>query len=267
MKIAIFTPTKRWGGIDVSVDAIRNQLGQHDLIWIIGDDHLSARASLYDEISRDLCPIVYFDTSKKREGYYSELPRWYNMGFELAMELDVELFVSLQDYIWLPPGNLEKFVFHSGSMDSLLTGITHITNNPEVEKVIDPEGLYTVFVDPFIGPPDINSLLWRDVRSYKLQSELDICFINPISWELNWAAIPMNAVRDGLRFDEDFGRGQAYENQALAAEAETMNYSLLMIGNSVAYSLPHRLYFADEWEEQIPHQQANKIILDDKWSL
>ena len=246
--IAVFTPTRRFGGLDVNRASLLQQAGGHEILWLIGDD-LAGRRRLEGDVS-DLVRVEQFDTA--RDGF--SLCWAYNQALQKARDAGASMLISMQDYIWAPEDGVDRFVrLAERYPSSLLTGACSHSQDPYPREVKDPEGLETIFNEPYDGhqPQDIG---WEDVRIGEGHrryihngpyEEVDVGW-----WEANWAAIPERALYNlGLRFDEGYDRGIGHENQAFALKAASLGYGRVMDPANHAISLPHRDYFPQEWEE------------------
>jgi hypothetical protein len=245
--IAVFTPTTRYGGLDVNRASLLAQ--NHDsLVWIVGDDLYPQRDAV-----RFGGPIrtVHFDTgaNKRANNAPSSLATAYRRGIEIARELDVDLLVSMQDYLWIPPDGLSRFERMAEQFPTaLLTGLCSLSDDPGVEAVTDPEGPYTIFAEPYDGhkPQRIG---WRDCRLERWPVGVKANAGSPIWWETNWAAIPRKILYDTrLNFDDAYDRGYAYENQDYASRAMRLGYGVWIDTGNHAIGLPHTHYFPAETE-------------------
>lgn len=271
MKIAILTPTRQCGGLDVVHNSIMRQdaLRDHKVRWIVGDELARKRQHAYARIERSGVDVVHFDTSPLRpEGYYSNLPGIYNEMLERAQAWGAHLAVSVQDYFWLPEDGLRKFVeLHEREPRMLITGVAHLVDNPGRDAVTNPYGGYTIFDEPYVGPPEM-SFWWRDVRAdvnYAAAPEGTVILgIPPQEWELNWAAIPMAAF-DDTGFDAGYGEHIGYENVAYACMLAEHGWECALDLNNVAYGLPHKVYWPQQEKEGYPHSLVNKERCEAQW--
>jgi hypothetical protein len=123
--------------------------------------------------------------------------------------------------------------------------------------------MYTIFKEPYVNRPQ--KLSWLDVR-YNSDSTYRYNASNPVEWETNWACIPRTALYDErLKFDETFDKAVAYENQDYAYQAEKLGYRILIDYYNDTISLPHKRYFAAEWEEEKPLTDVNRAYTESKW--
>lgn len=242
--IAVFTPTLRCG-IDVNREGLIRQ-DRLDLLWIVGDDLYTQR----DIPSTPELPAVHFDTgmNKRAHNTASSLASAYRVGMDIARDHGADLFVSMQDYLWIPDDGISRFEEMAlAHPSSLLTGLSSLSSDPPVETVRDATDLYTIFYQPFDGtkPTDIR---WPDCRleiwEPNIQARCDAVW-----WESNWAAIPRNVLHDRrLNFDTAYDRGTAYENQDYAMRAQALGYDVWIDTANHSIGLPHELYFPEDAE-------------------
>jgi hypothetical protein len=266
MRVAIFTPTCR-PGIDVSLYSILRQDTDADLFWIIGDqlyperchliqNHLPQYSEKFD-YSHFYTPI---DAGNPRN-----LAKTYNIAIDYAREYGADIFISMQDYIYVPPQGVERFVQDSLRYNEkvLFSGLCSISADPDPNEVWDNEGMASIFREWYDKRPE--SIAWVDPRSNK-ETPSGIAPISPIEWETNWACIGKHALYDEtLYFDERYDSGVAYENQDYAYRARQRGYDLLLDSHNHAISLPHKEYFRDEWQREKPLTEINRELSESLW--
>ena len=257
-KIYVFTPTCRYGGVDVNFNSLLRQTEQ-DFCWIVLDDLFNERTTMWLDLFEEIDLIPGMPPARKK-GDYRNLAAAYNAAVEIAVEdEDAELFVTMQDYMWLPEDGLEKFLdLHRSNPDRLLTGLCSISLDPTPDKVVDLEGHYTIFGAPYFDKPKV--IDWADVREH---SE-GIRGGNHQEWEANWGAVPMDLLRSGLRWDIEYDRGVAYENQDFAIRALLdFEVEVTIDQSNHAITLPHKKYFPEEEKRDGP--QNNKDWHEARW--
>lgn len=250
MKIAVFLPTKRKGGIDVIEASLLRQT-YRNFIFLVCDEHERdfywRQAGKANDVETVVIQPPYKPSNQPRN-----LAKTYNLGIEYALDYDCDLFVSLQDYIWVPEDGLERFVknFDNNGPKNLYTGLTSISADPEVDQIYDLEAAYTIFEEPYRVKPQV--IDWVDARatsfyqSYFDQEKYILEIDDPNHFEANWAAIPVELLKQGLKWDEDYDKGIAFENNQLALDA-IVRYDcrIILDGKNHAISLPHRKYFEE----------------------
>jgi hypothetical protein len=268
-KVAIFTPTQR-PGIDVTAFSIARQEADAEILWIVCDELFAERAQLFQQVVK---PIVNCETHHfylpKADGNQRNLAQAYNIAIEKARSWDADLFVSLQDYIYVPPDGLQKFIDMYQKVDvgnkfpAIYTGICSITEDPADEKVHDLNGLFTIFDEPYNKRPQV--IEWMDVR-YRVNEKADFHYCIEIEYETNWAALPKSALYDErLYFDVSYDEGVAYENQDYAYRAVSNGYQLLLDMKNQVLSLPHKRFFSEEWAHEQPLTDVNRQRTEDTW--
>jgi len=166
MKISVLTPTIRKNGLDIVRKALSNQ-SFIDFEWLIGssfDPEISEARWIKDDF----------------EGGYWSINRIYNKLFSQAKG---ELFISLQDWIWVRPDGLETFWndYQATKGQGLITGV----------------GDQYAGVNEF-GKPTIK--IWSDPRrTIKYGSFYEVNFQDI---EYNWAALPKKLVYEVGGADE-----------------------------------------------------------------
>lgn len=267
MKLAVFTPTRLYGGLDVTWNSLKRQRGDLEIIWIVADEHERKRWTVYEEMIGESAPhveeIVSF-SMPMLPGHQRNLAASYNRAMEIARKRGVDFFVSLQDYITIPS---IAFTQMSQAMiedpRALLTCVCHVSNEPGPDAVVNRQGKFTIFEKPFdeYPPPNPGSLWWRDMRHGRFGK-------SPIEWETNFAAIPRAALYDEeLRFDEEFDLACGHENQDYAAAAVERGFRVMLLEEVVAYSLPHKLYWPEIPEHEIPLTKINQRLMQEKWGM
>lgn len=267
MKVFIYTPTQR-PGIDVTHHSVLRQKTEAQIKWFVFDELLDVREqdvdctnNLDDDIDK-----TFFNHPVK-EGAIKNMALGYNIGLEEARKWGADLFLSLQDYIWVPEDGVQKFVDAYRTIEvkddykAIFTGICSITSDPGDDKIKDINGLYTIFNEPYTDRPQ--NIEWMDVR-YK--ADHHFASIPQIEFETNWACIPRSSLyNEELIFDEEFDKASAYENQDYAYKARSLGIDCLVDMDNKVLSLPHKRYFADEWAIEEPLTHINRELCERKW--
>ncbi len=262
MKLAIFTPTYRPGGLDVLEASLMRQTFR-DFVWIVSDQRFLQRKETWAQIIRRVDFPILFMSREIKEGNKRNLAAMYNAAAEYVVDDGFSMMVSLQDYIYVPENGLQRFIeTHNHFPGSLLTGVTHISRDPYPNKVVDLEGDYTIFAEPFTSKP--NRMAWEDVRATEIYPMGDdVLPVETGHWETNWAAVPVSVLEEGIRWDETYDKGIAYENSDFAQQARLKNYDVVLDKKNIAISLPHKDYFDGEREEIV--EFSNREYYESKW--
>ncbi len=263
MITAIITPTKRYGGLGEQHYWLTKQ-NYTDFTWFIADDLYDERADVVAELTVDSpFEVVHFKPQPKPEGYWSNLAGIYNELLDRCHDLCADAIISLQDYILVPVDGVARMLIALQRTESTVTGLTSYSDVPPPEDVYDYEGGWTIFRSVYKEWPE--TLYWKDVREPAYAPE-SISNTNCIEWELNWAGIPGDIVRAGLRFDPDYGKYIAYENQDFAWRAflEYDKQPYVDTGNH-AISLPHQLYWPDERAVMMDYSKRNGEMHEKKY--
>lgn len=261
-KVAVFLPTMRYGGLDVFEASIKRQTIKPDLIYVA--DELE-RVKVWQDIAEELQIKIKMLYPQANLGDYRHLAAAYNEAAFNSQRDNVDLFISLQDYIYAPPNGIERFL-HVFEKDpnALVTGLTHISKDPYPSSIVDKYGDYTIFDEPFYGKP--LKIDWVDVRStdiYKFEDG-DIFTVYPEHWEANWSAVPVSMF-EHAKWNTAYDKGIAYENQDFAKKCnlETGCITLLDLKN-VAISLPHKKYWPQEEAEIVKFN--NRWLFEAEWA-
>lgn len=269
MKVAVFVPTFRPGGIDVTEASLLRQT-HRDFILLVCDNR--ERDWWWELVAeRNSVKIGNIRPPKinSENGEIRNLARAYNLAAETCLESGCDLLVSLQDYIWLPSDGVERFVKLREILGSeiIMTGLTSISLDPRADAVYDPEGAYTIFKEPYRQMP--KEMKWHDVRKTEIYRNLlideaaEIISIAPDHWEANWAAVPKE-VLERVKWDEVYDKGIAYENADFAMCCDSLGVKTILDGKNHAISLPHFDYFAGQKEDIVTY--SNRAFFDERWN-
>lgn len=252
-KIALFVPTYRPGGIDVFSASIQRQSVKPDII-MVADELIKERHMAWKDSIQDV-ELICFQPEPILPGNKRNLCANYNRAASRALDRECDLFITLQDYIWIPEFGIERFLnVHQNKPDDLITGVTHISKDPLPKSIRDLNGLYTIFKTPFFDKPQ--SIDWRDVRQTELYpgEAAEIFPVYPDHWEANWAAVPVSVFGKGIWWNEDYDQGIAYENADFAQTVvQELGANVWFDKKNEAISLPHKDYFEGEREDIIKY--------------
>lgn len=271
MKIAVFTPTNQYGGLDVTWASLARQVVADEIYWFIADELAEERKGLYGQMhGEQALANVYPFIVPRRDGYPSNLTTAYIMGMEFAREIDADIFISLQDYIYLESWQVGWFVQMALEYPhDLGTGLCSIADNPGPEMIADPKGLYTIFDEPFIDRP-ADGLLWSDYdhRGDGRMSPPGVYEGDQYAWEMNWCYIPRAILHDReLNFDPEFDRGLAKDHHAYTAAARAKGARVLIDTRNHAIGLPHTLYFPKSAERRDELAAVNERYCAETYGL
>lgn len=247
MNVVVFTPTVR-PGLDVSLASIRRQTIRPQ--WWIGDELLEQRRPTLQRATD-----IEWSTFNPRE--HTTRPFTIATAYRVALELcrtfrDVDLLVTLEDYTWIPPDGIERFIAMAQQHPrSLLGGIVNGSKDPDPSLVVNPEDPYSIFAEPYEDEPQI--LDWEDCRLDRGREGYQR--VESQRWEPPYAAIPRALLEDHrLVPDVRYDRGMTHWNQAFSELAERLGYDVWLDLENRAWHLPHRQYFPEQNER---FSQAN----------
>lgn len=226
--ISVITCTNRYGGIDITWNALKKQTFT-DFEWILYD-------ALYD-IRHDVVMSYCNDTRVK---HYKQPPKdptaktWLahaeNGGLKKSSG---ELIVLLQDFIHIRPDALEKFYYqYLADPKSLVSGVGNQYSYPGLAEITNENGLATVFSTPFTKVP--TNVVWKDPRMQG--REFRPCY--PNEWEANFAMAPRKVFYDLGGFDEEYDYiGFAFDNCSLAERAVMLGYTTYLDQSNECFAL------------------------------
>jgi hypothetical protein len=262
-RIALFLPTFRSGGIDVFEASMQRQSVNPDVIYVADNKE---RIDEWDQVALNLGQKIHLLYPPKSLGDIRNLAKAYNEAAFNSVKSECDLFISLQDYIWIPENGIERFSYlHQKDPNALLTGITNISKDPLPEEIHDISGNYTIFKEPFYNKP--KEIDWFDVRETDIYNfaDAEVLRIYPEHWEANWAAVPVDMFRRRIKWDVAFDKGIAYENQDFAKQCnKETGCDVLMDRKNTAISLPHKKYWPNE--ESDIRKYSNRWLFEDKWA-
>lgn len=250
MLVFVFTPTRLNGGLDVTFSCLANQSFLNDpgnsIHWCVADELLEKREERIHPLIERLCmDIGNIDFSSFKiprvDGFNRNLAASYNYALDMACGMGADLFISLQDYIWIPSDAVENIV---KSDFDLTTTICHHSQQPTVADIINPDGLFSCFLTPWDGSKP-EGVSWRDCRAEGVNiKSVEAC--TPTEWETNFASISSKAFFDrDLRFDESYDRYGAYENQDYAERAKELGLSIGIDRDIECITMTHRDFFPE----------------------
>ncbi len=258
MKTAVFTPTRLPGGLDVNYHALTRQT-RKPYVWIIGDELFSERADLVHRL-----PIrTHHFQAGWTPGHLRNLCASYNVALDYARRIGCDMFVSMQDYFWIPEDGLERFEAMAQTLDGhLLTGLASLTGDPPPSAIANPKGLFTIFDKPYSGKPQ--EIAWHDVRDRDGENGYQV---RPwIEWEANYSAITPAIMATDIQWDTAYDRGVAYENQDLALRAANAYGAATWIDlDNHALGLPHKAYFPELERADAPY--SNREFHEERHGL
>lgn len=264
MKTVLFIPTYRPGGLDVLEASLARQLVSPDYV-VVADELYYERKTIWSEIFDRLDLDWWSVNAPKITGNHRNLAANYNLAAHCSIEFGADLFISLQDYIWVPPEGIRRFVDVANKCPGdLITGLTSISRDPPIRSTkyyhegmagwkppVSENFYYSIFQQPYSDKP--KSIQWLDCRIdgvYEYDETMHLMQILPQHWEANWAAIPVDYFRAGVFWNEDYDIGVAYENMDFATRAiARSDRRVIMDTLNHAISLPHKDYFFGEREE------------------
>lgn len=266
METTVFVATNRLGGLDVLESSLSRQTYKDFKVFVI-DSYYNFRKELWAEMSHRLGIFIEVHPDPAPvKGDVRVLAKAYNLAREYCLFTRTDLLISLQDYIWIPDNGVESFInLHKKYPHRLLTGLTSISSGPIIELREDyykhyEKYLYTIFGRPFFDKP-WEPVSWEDGRIgiYPMIEDYEFGEILPQHWEANWAAIPVNVFKAGVKWDESYDQGIAYENQQFSCDAvSALQNNVLLDARNIALSLPHKKIFPGEEEMIVKYSNRDR---------
>ncbi len=230
----------------------------------MADELMNDRIHVYEE--HEMLDNTVFVECIKQPGNVRALAQAYNNAADYAEDAGFDLLVSLQDYIWIPDNGIEMFVEdHVTYPNSLITGLVSLSDAPSDQAIMNPYGLFSIFSEPLEDRPE--GISWDDVRGTDLYPD-DEQIVACVSghWEANWAAVPVELFKQGMRWDLSYDEGIAYENADFAKRCELeLETSCILDKRNLAVGIPHREIWPKEKEEL--ERYNNRWIYEEKWGI
>ncbi len=152
-----------------------------------------------------------------------------------------DIIVLLQDFIYVPPQGLLKYVKrHEEEGDCLITGVGHQYQEPS-----EPWGIYPPplpsgdkwFVDPRMEKPGFN-------------------LTQPVIWEANWSSFTKKIWEEIGGFDEEFDKGWGYDNVNFAERAQLAGYNVFIDTYNEVMCYSHIKIFGEKkFRDESPNNQ------------
>lgn len=259
-EVLLFCPTNRFGGLDMLFSSLKRQT--YPFTLCMADEFMNQRIHIYEE--HGFLDQTIFVECIKQPGNPRALAQAYNNAADLAVSMNFDLMITLQDYIWAPDNGVEMFVeVHQMHPECLLTGLVSLSDAPSDHEIADPYGLYSIFAEPLLNKP--KGISWHDVRGTNLYpGDEEIVACTPTHWEANWAAIPVELFKKEARWDLEYDEGIAYENQDFANRCEKeFGTACVLDKRNLAIGIPHRAIWPEE-KEQL-ERYNNRWLHEQKW--
>lgn len=260
VEVAIFLPTNRPGGLDITFSSLKRQ--NYPFLLVVADELMYKRINVYQD--QGMLENIVFVECIKQPGNVRALAQAYNNAADFAVDGRFDLLISLQDYIWIPDNGIEMFVQDwQNYPDCLITGLVSLSEAPSDDEIGDTSDCFSIFKEPLTERP--RGISWNDVRETQLYKDApEIAPCAPEHWEANWAAIPVSLLKKGARWDLEYDEGIAYENIDFAKMcAKEYGTECILDKRNYAISIPHREIWPEE-KEQL-ERYTNRWKNEAKW--
>jgi|SRR6476659_5849864 len=231
-----------------------------DWTLVMADHYAYERIPIYEEAGL-VDKTIFVECSIQGENQRA-LAQAYNNAADLAVDLDFDLMISLQDYIWIPDNGIEMFVEdYDKYPNCLITGLVSLSDAPSDQEIENPYGLFSIFKEPLIDRP--KGISWQDAR-IGMYPDGEVVACDPRHWEANWAAIPVSILKHPVRWDLRYDEGVAYENMDFAKRCElVLETACVLDKRNHAIGIPHREIWPEE-QKQL-ERYTNRWIYEDWW--
>lgn len=249
MTVAIFTPT-RHPGIAVSAHSVARQDTSEDIVWLVADT--LNRDELYEwGVSKRIYTTCNFEPVKgwndSKPDRVGNLEAMHNWALHEARKLQVELLIFLQDFIWMPPDGVERFLADARVHPfALLTGAV---DSSEGWSVVDEQDPWDIFKGGLSNTKPFEPYT-SDTR---IQMGMKPGRVSNHAWEINYGALPYALINAGVNFDEDYDYGTQWGNTQFSFDIARKFYNKDDVAWNPGYvwwnpdnraiALPHREYF------------------------
>ncbi len=227
MKITVVTPSIRPGGLEIVAKSLTRQ-DFRDFEWLLGTPFVP-------KLDVDGIPNFKWIKDDFKRGYWS-LNRIYNKMFK---EAKGEIIVTLQDWIWVSPDGLQKFIDALADLngEGIVSGV-----GDQYERMGDFQ-------------PEIK--IWSDPRKNTDQGTFYECYPNDAEW--NWCAFPKKYIFDIGGMDEklDF-LGYGGDQLQVSERWDALGYKTYLDQMNESYTVRHdRSDFGGEQKWNAKHVLFN----------
>lgn len=231
MRTSVIYCTARKGGFDILSESIAHQT--HDDIELIIVDEL--RRFSPERMNTE--GFLYIEPPPKKPDTHWNLSASLNAGVRAASG---ELIILLQDYIYVPPDGIEKYIrrFEQEGPRCLVTGISDQFASPPAD---DPQGDWSIW-SKFPGPPS-GELIFKDPRN---RDRGGFFVTIPLEWEANWGMFPKQAWLDVGGFDERYDAGWGYDNCDFSDRCQHAGYRIFLDCDNPVLCYSHINLFGEQ---------------------
>jgi len=227
IKVTIYTPTIRKGWWRTMAKNIAEQTYKN-IEWIIVDDHEDDRSEMAEKMKKEFAIDIKYLRGKERK-----MKRTYalvNANNTALQQAKGEIFVFLQDFVYMPNDGIEQIVkLHRDHPDALLA-LPDMYVAPKVKPDIESE-------DWFNGEDDIFGTFIR--KNVRIQNKGLRNTDNPYDFEQNYGAIPTKIARALGGWYEFYDEGLGYDNTDIAYRALQMGYKIILDELNIAICVDH----------------------------
>ena len=254
-KVTVLNVTSKPGGIDVLKDNLDKQSFTDFEVVIVDKLHGWRHKEVAKAFKDSPYPVYHIPEPMGAPTDAWNLNKAYNAGLRDAKG---ELVVSLQDYIWIKGTGIEQFVdiYEDYGPKVAICGVGNKALYPN--KADDRNGKLSIWKTPFTGKPE--GISEADHRYDGKQTLEDI----PHSlFELNWAAIPLQGLKEIGGFDERYDQGFSCDNFNLSFRLSLIDYAFLLDKTNECIGFNQRDIFPRpvDWEKRHNRYQRHPTII------
>ena len=243
----MLTVTKRRGGIDIIVDALKRQTFTGSWEWILVDELFNERNKEVQDFVKSQNLTAQFThippktpTPKRKFGLCNAI----NSAF---LQSRGELLVSIQDFIWVEPTCLDRYwKAYDAFPNRLIGGLKNHYSGPPATNL---QGLVSIWDTPWEGDPAVKcKLTERDDRYKSIHAEPEAVLVEslPIVYEMCNASMPYTLTCALNGVDESYDSGRSYDNQNISFRAQGLGYATVIDMYNIAREFNHWEYFGVE---------------------
>lgn len=239
-RVSVIMPTARYGGLDVLEHSILHQTYRDFEVLVVDELH---RRDIIESLG-----WIYVEPPPKKPGMWWNLDASLNKAISQASG---NIIVQLNDYVYVPPDGIQKFVDRFKQEDkALISGVSDQFLAPPFD---DPHGLKSVW-NSWPGPPS-GEKVFSDPR--KDSNYRGFYLTIPLLFEGNWCAYPRQAWIDIGGYDEAFDIGWGYDNVEFAERATFHGYHVFMDTENEVFCYSHiRLFNEEKRRNEAPNNNA-----------
>lgn len=245
-KVSVIMPTARYGGLDVLESSLANQTFRDFEVLVVDELH---RQDIIESLG-----FIYVEPPPKKPGM------WWNLDASLNRAIrhsKGELIVQLNDYVYIPPDGIQKYIdYHYKEPSALISGVSDQFRSPLPDN---PKGLYSVW-SKWLGVPS-GEKVFSDPR--KQDNNKGFYLTIPLLFEGNWCMYPRKVWVEIGGYNEVFDQGWGTDNVEFAERASINGYHIFLDTDNEVFCWSHINLFD---EQKVRDSAPNNTVLYNKLS-